>query len=352
ANHMVPKNFDVKSELANSMIKYFDVYFYASKMDKPILVLVSTNDEFFTLHSINDTFTAIPYRGKVMNLAPNWTHSKAYPGWIATAVLWLNSVFKNGSSISSPKVDYRVKLWTVEVESEPVEGYSLSIVWRRSIPGSLWVRKPMKLINGRWIAEIEPAIPCKVFFYVALESNGVQLSTSPVYEVVLNPPYLPALIVTVVCLGLIYRQRIKRISKKIFLERAIAGIGWILTFLGFLNSHIMIIGRTELTVWDLLERYGLIVGLNPWMTIVTLIILAFQLSTVFTKPRLCWVTALINCLIVLAIFNVAKNSVFKTFDVAMGYGMYILIASLIIHLTYSYLGLFIKRFKTHLMKNR
>lgn len=346
ANYMVPKTFDVKSELADSMIKHFDVYFYASKIDKPILVLASTNDEFFTLHSINDTFTAIPYRGKVMNLAPNWTHSKAYPGWIATAILWLNGVFKNGNSISSPKVDYRVKLWTVEVESEPVEGYSLSIVWRRSIPGSLWIRKPMKLVNGKWITEIEPVIPCKVFFYVALESSGVQLSTSPVYEAVLNPPYLPALIITVVCLSLIHRQQIKRISKKAFLDRVIAGVGWILTFLGFLSPHIMIIGRTELTTWDLLERYGLIVGLNPWMTVIMLMILAFQLSTVLIKPKLCWIPALINCLIVLAIFNVVKNSVSTAFDVAMGYGVYILIASLIAHLIYSYLDLFIKRFKT------
>ncbi|MEM3546497.1 MAG: alpha/beta fold hydrolase [Candidatus Bathyarchaeia archaeon] len=343
ANHMVPKTFNIKSELADLMIKYFDVYFYASKIDKPILVLVSTNDEFFTLHSINDTFTAIPYRDKVMNLAPNWTHSKAYPSWITTAILWLNGVFKDGPSISSPKVDYRIKLWTVEVESESIEGYSLSIVWRSSIPGSLWIRKTMKFMGNRWIAEIEPVIPCKVFFYVALESNGVQLSTSPVYEVGLNPPYLPVLLIaTVVCSSLIYRQQIKRISTKVFLGRAIAGVGWVLTFLGFLSPHIVIIGRTELTMWDLLERYGLLVGLNPWMTVVTLIVLVFQLSTVFIKPRLCWITALINCLIVLAIFNLAKNSVFKAFDVAMGYGMYILIASLIAHLIYAYSNLLVK----------
>ncbi|MEM2849077.1 MAG: alpha/beta fold hydrolase [Candidatus Bathyarchaeia archaeon] len=351
ANYMVPKTFDVKSELADSMIKYFDVYFYASKIDEPILVLASTNDEFFTLHSINDTFTAIPYRGKVMNLAPNWTHSKAYPGWTATAILWLNGVFKNGPGISSPKVDYRVKLWTVEVESEPVEGYGLSIVWRSSIPGSLWIRKPMKFVNGKWIAEIEPVIPCKVFFYVALESNGVQLSTSSVYEIELNPPYLPTLlIITVVYLSLIYRRQIKRISKKAFLDKAVAGVGWLSTFLGFLSPHIMIIGRTELTIWDLLERYGLTVGLNPWMTGVTLMILAFQLSVVLVKPKLCWIPALINCLTVLAIFNVVKNSAYTAFDVAMGYGVYILIASLIAHLIYSYFDPFIKRLNT-LMNN-
>ncbi|MEM2756215.1 MAG: hypothetical protein QXM89_02510, partial [Candidatus Bathyarchaeia archaeon] len=142
--------------------------------------------------------------------------------------------------------------------------------------------------------------------------------------------------------SLIYRQQIKRISTKVFLGRAIAGVGWVLTFLGFLSPHIVIIGRTELTMWDLLERYGLLVGLNPWMTVVTLIVLVFQLSTVFIKPRLCWITALINCLIVLAIFNLAKNSVFKAFDVAMGYGMYILIASLIAHLIYAYSNLLVK----------
>ncbi len=343
ANYMVPKTFDVKSKLADSMISYFDVYFYASRIDKPVLMLVSTNDEFFTLHSINDTFTAIPYQGKVMNLAPNWSHSKAYPGWITAAVLWLNGVFKDGIRISSPRMNYKVKLWTVEVESEPIEGYSLTVVWRSSIPGSLWVRKPMKLVNGRLIAEIEPVIPCKVFFYVALESKGVQLSTSPVYEIRLNPPYLPTLIVTVACLSLIYRQRIKGISKKTILSRAVVGIGWVLTFLGFLSPHIIIVGRTELTIWDLLERYGLIVGLNPWVTIVTLTSLVFQLSIVFIKPRLCWIAAFINCLIVLAIFNVAENSVFKAFDITMGYGVHMLIVSLIIHLIYSYVGLFIKR---------
>jgi cephalosporin-C deacetylase-like acetyl esterase len=333
ANHMVPKTFDVRSEFADSMVKYFDVYFYASKINKPILVLASTNDEFFTLHAINDTFTAIPYSGKVMNLAPNWSHSKAYPGWIVTAILWLNSVFENGGAVLSPKVDYAVKLWTLEVEGKPIEGYNLSVVWRTSIPGSTWVRKPMKLVDGRWVAGIEPVIPCKLFFYVALESNGVQVSTSPVYEVELNPPYLPALIATVICLSLIYRRWVKRISKKVLLGRIIAGVGWILTFLGFLSPHIAIAGRTEITIWDLLERYGLIAGLNPWVTAAILIVLTFQLSTVFLKPKLCWVAALIDCLIVLTVFNVAKGSVFKAFDVTIGYGVYMLIASLIVHLT-------------------
>ncbi len=333
ANQMVPKTFDVRTEFANSMVKYFDVYFYASKINKPILVLASTNDEFFTLHAINDTFTAIPYPGKIMNLAPNWSHSKAYPGWIMTAILWLNGVFENGGAVLSPKVDYAVKLWTLEVEGKPIEGYNLSVVWRTSIPGSIWVRKPMKLVDGKWVAGIEPVIPCKLFFYVALESNGVQVFTSPVYEVEVNPPYLPALIVTVICLSLIYRRWVKRISKKALLGRVIAGVGWILTFLGFLNSHIVIAGRTEITIWDLLERYGLIVGLNPWVTVAILMVLTFQLSTVFLKPKLCWVAALIDCLIVLTIFNVAKGSVFKAFDVTIGYGVYMLIASLIVHLT-------------------
>jgi cephalosporin-C deacetylase-like acetyl esterase len=333
ANHMIPKTFDVRSEFADSMVKQFDVYFYASKIDKPILVLASTNDEFFTLHAINDTFTAIPYPGKVMNLAPNWSHSKAYPGWMTAAILWLNYVFKNGSAVLSPKVDYTVKLWTLEVESEHIENYDLSIVWRTSIPGSLWVRKPMKPVDGRWVARIEPVIPCKLFFYVALEYNGMQVSTSPIYEVELNPPYLPALTIVIICLSLIHLRWIKRVSKKTLLVRIVAGIGWILTFLGLLSPHIAIVGRTEVTIWDLLERYGLIVGLNPWVTFAILMVLALQLSAVFLKPRLCWIPAFVNCLIVLAIFNVVKSSVFKAFDVAIGYGVYILVASLIVHLT-------------------
>ncbi len=333
ANHMIPKTFDVRSEFADSMVKHFDVYFYASKINKPILILASTNDEFFTLHAINDTFTVIPYPGKVMNLAPNWSHSKAYLGWIVAATLWLNYVFKNGSVILSPKVDYAVKLWTLEVEGKSIENYDLSIVWRTSIPGSLWVRKHMKLVDGRWVARIEPVIPCKLFFYVALEYNGVQVSTSPVYEVELNPPYLPASITIIICLSLIHLRWVKRISKKALLGRIVAGIGWILTFLGLLSPHIAIVGRIEVTIWDLLERYGLIVGLNPWVTFTIFMVLTFQLSAVFLKPKLCWIAALTNCLIVLAIFNVAKGSVFKPFDATIGYGVYILIASLIVHLT-------------------
>ena len=155
ANLMAPEELDINSEEAELLLKFLDVYFYAAELDKPVFMLVSTNDEFFTLHAINDTFNVIPYPGKLMNLAPNWGHFEAYDGWIAAATLWLDSLFKGGDPIPVPKVSYRIVNWKLEVEANYAEGYTASIVWKSGFPGSMWVRKPMRLEDGRWVGEVE-----------------------------------------------------------------------------------------------------------------------------------------------------------------------------------------------------
>jgi len=329
ANLMAPEELDINSEEAELLLKFLDVYFYAAELDKPVFMLVSTNDEFFTLHAINDTFNTIPYPGKLMNLAPNWGHFEAYDGWITAATLWLDSLFKGGDPIPVPKVSYRIVNWKLEVEANYAEGYTASIVWKSGFPGSLWVRKPMRLEDGKWIGEVEFSLPSKVFFYVAFEREGVQICTSPVYETRLTPPYLLLLLLVVTIIGVVYYRR--RLFEAVDRGRIVGLSGWLLATLGFLGNYMAIPGRTEVMLWDLLERYGLTVGLNPWFTGTLVVLLALHLTLAFLKPRLCIVPASISLITLLSILGTIQNLVFKRLTVTPAYGVYLLLAAVVVH---------------------
>ncbi|MCD6443774.1 alpha/beta fold hydrolase [Candidatus Bathyarchaeota archaeon] len=329
ANLMAPEELDINSEEAELLLKFLDVYFYAAELDKPVFMLVSTNDEFFTLHAINDTFNVIPYPGKLMNLAPNWGHFEAYDGWIAAATLWLDSLFKGGDPIPVPKVSYRIVNWKLEVEANYAEGYTASIVWKSGFPGSMWVRKPMRLEDGRWVGEVEPVLPSKVFFYVAFEREGVQICTSPVYETRLTSLHLPLLLLVVTAISVVYHRR--RLFEAVDREHIVGLSGWLLAALGFLGSYIVIPDRTEVMLWDLLERYGLTVGLNPWLTGTLVVLLALHLTLALLKPRLCIIPASISFIALLSILGVIQNLVFKRLTVTLGYGVYLLLTAVIVH---------------------
>lgn len=288
ANGLIPPNVSINDEGARNIMKYFDVIAYVPKIKIPILMLASTNDEFFTLESTNDTFNMIGSNDKTLNLAPNWGHFKEYKGWIESILLWLNYHF-NRSNESLPKIvcEYEVHRGVfakVIVKANISGDYNLFLAYRHGSFGETWKVVPMELKNGIWTKTISSNVPGNLMFYVIARKGDLQFSTTPVYVVKTNPPiYFVQITLLFIALLVIFINFKPPFSKRHL--NYIAGlVAWLLAVLSLYMPWIAIGDRSLLTVWELIERFGLTFAMSPWIRYVILIAISSFLILTLIKP--------------------------------------------------------------------
>ena len=281
-----------------NFVKYFDVYAYASELDIPTLMLSSTNDEYFTLIGLNDTFSVI-HSEKWWFLAPNWHHFSVYPGWIDAGIRFLDYVFKNATPL--PSIDYDSLSTTFDSINVTVNGNvhgNYILYWRTGMTGDIWKPTTMDTVsNLHYSSQIIPYLSGKVTFYVALNLGNQTIVTTYPKSVFLVGSYgiysIILLLVSLVCL-ITYRSFILKklevmreiIREKDYKEKAINIIAIITCYGGFWYHWIAFINKTSLSYFELIERYGNFFKINPLGAFIPTIIFAAGLSGyVLTKNR-------------------------------------------------------------------
>lgn len=275
ANGLIPPNVSINDEGARNIMKYFDVIAYVRKIKIPILMLASTNDEFFTLESTNDTFNMIGSSDKILNLAPNWGHFKEYKGWTESILSWLNYQF-NRSNEGPPNIvcEYEVHrgVFTKVIVKANVSGdYDLFLAYRHGSLGETWKVVPMELKNDIWTKIISSNIPGNLVFYVIARKGDLQFSTTPVYVIKNTPPiYFISMLFLFAALLILYMNIKPSFSRKRL--NCVAGlVAWLLAVLSLYTPWIAIGDRSSLTIWELIERFGLTFAVSPWIRYAILI---------------------------------------------------------------------------------
>jgi len=308
ANLMVPEQTSVNSLEAITTLKYFDVIAYATRLSKPTLMLVSTNDEFFALNAINDTFNVLQCK-KAINLAPNHGHFKEFPGWGNSALLWLKSNILKKGKFPKIQLDFKVDgLYPKEVyinaivkDVESLEGdIRVRVFYHTNLHLSSWHKIDLKLNESGKITIIEPTN--RVLIFAALYTNDKQIVSTPVYEVRVNLslPMSIIMFLVLLCSLIVFKERI---STKILLNLSL----WTLIHFLFLSPSIELIGRSRLTFLSLIDRYvtvPVVVGLGIISIILLLIPLILALRGLTISFLI--VSTLLSVPIFLAIFFLNK----------------------------------------------
>ena len=289
ANLMIPERVSINSPEAVNTAKYFDVIAYATKLSKPTLMLVSTNDEFFTLNAINDTFSVLRCE-KALNLAPNHGHFKEFLGWSDSALLWLKS--KLLKEVEFPKIklsvevrgpypkEIYVKVVVRDVESLKGE-VRVSVFYHTNLHLSQWRKVDSGLNKSAKISVVEPT--SKVLVFAALYADGKQIVSTPVHEVQVSFSLPLSAIAFIIVLFILMKLK-GRISTKVLLNLSL----WTLLHCFFLSPSIELIGRSRLTLFNFIDRYitipqASLLGIMSIILLVTSFI--FALSK-FTKTFL------------------------------------------------------------------
>ena len=274
ANGLAPKDVSLDSKEAINMIRYFDVYAYASKIEKPILYVAVTNDEYFNIVAFNDTYNVIPSKQKTLVIWPNSDHY-GYPYWdkklIDVVLEWLRYVLHGARfpSVGVPSISLKnyvlFKKVEIQVEAEPCDKDVL-LVSRGSIALAEWKIHKMYKQGDKYVGSITVSTKPKIALYVAIgEVKGglwVIYASTPVFIVSCNPLLLPTIIgVSIVMIFVLEFLLLKR--KPLDVLNSLIGtvrerwynlFVWVVATVSIFSPAINVAGRTHIGVWELLER--------------------------------------------------------------------------------------------------
>jgi len=298
ANGMMPNEISMNDPVARNFLRWFDIHHYAKRIHKPVLYMVTTHDEFFTIISANDTYSTIPSKDKTLVIWPNSDHF-GKPYWaekvIDVGILWIKSVLKKARYPVIKNLEYKIfyyGLFTevhVVLESENLsDGMLPVIVNRQGQPLEQWRIIRCKEFGGnRYKATIRAFKSSSINFYGAIAKYGADnhpiiFASSFLIKIKIKPLLFPVLciILTAIFSGIIITEKVKVNMK----ERVICeALLWILS-VAFALPHIIIGGRAELTIWDLFERYRIILNLNEGIYYLVVILFGISFGFVLYKP--------------------------------------------------------------------
>ncbi len=261
ANGLSP-DIGVGDELTLKFLRYFDIYAYAAKVNKPVLYITATNDEFFTVVSYNDTLTRFPNATHV--LYPNSNHFG--DGWsnraVKTVLSWLEARVKRERNYP--------KILSVKLESEPyciklsavVDGlsseYKVRVYYRPRVPAARWKSVDM-LCNG-YVCTATVPVEFPAALYVAVEDvDGIVYSASGVYTSdVITPMQLMSVTITAAVVALLVLGFVKCGFDDII--RALVVVASTYPFTA--RAMLAVERGFSLSIFEIMERYAILFGFS------------------------------------------------------------------------------------------
>ena len=311
ANGLVPEEVSLESEKAMNTMKYFDLYAYAQRINKPVLYYVVTNDEYFNLIAFNDTYNAFNTTDKTLIIWPNSNHY-GDPYWrdvlLEPMIPWIesklnNTIYYSVVSTNSTKKNYIVSE-SISVSTGAIpKGKNIYLVYRDSKAVSSWKIKEMHIREGKYEASIVESDSPQITYYIVIgeykDGRLIVYASTPIYMVKVRPMLIPLIIViaSIACLliairtyGMSIHQIISEVQK-ISKEKCIPLVVWLMATSSIYLPSINMAGRKHITIWEILERVkillrfeaGLITVPPADILAISAIFLIFILYSIRTK---------------------------------------------------------------------
>ena len=279
-----------EKEVVQNFLKWFDLIHFARRIEKPVLYMMDTEDEYFDIISANDTFNALASNDKRFVIFPNGDHM-GIP-WVMNAIWniinWVKYIngeagYPEIESVSLELIGYPLfKSIKIRIYTSNAEGNKVVIYFRNSNPLAAWRRIEAKKVSDEiYEAEIVLFSTPLLSFFVAIEdNNGRILVSSPLYQTESEFTSIAiilatSLILTVYLSGPIRLNR--RIMKALFLSAA---------FLALFELPVFaILGRGQWSIWDIIEVYKILIGVTPVFFFATLIVISLSPILSYYKER-------------------------------------------------------------------
>lgn len=315
ANTLIPVESKLSSREVIDLCRYFDVLAYARELNKGVLMLTGTNDEFLPLEAINETYEIIPSKNKFISIAPNWGHYMEYDQWKNLILKFFNTYLKRWGVLSEPRITKE------ELNFPATTTYYISLEQPQN--GRIFFRPA--LIGFPWIEAYRAAIifsiiPSGVEYYAAGISNG-NFETTTTIRIVGQNSYLAPLI-SIVAIGLLLLKTENRKGTAI-------KIGYWLTLLSSMFLPVVTVwDKFTLSIPHVIERYGILLGITHFAWILILIGVA---TTLILTLQSKFITASITQLVISLIALLIAISVIRLQEIAIpNTGFIIPIATIII----------------------
>ena len=300
---LVPKDLGPTDPRAVAFRRHYDPLAYASEISVPTLYLAGTNDEFFPIGDLMQTYDAIPAR-KWLGLVPNHGHA-LYEGWNRTVVRFLDWAFRSGPALPDPAVlGVTSDLLGVHVTAASTSASEVRLLWRGSTAAEAWQGVRMDPVGTEYRATAGPPWPGRVSFYVSVVEGGTYTTATAVLEADAAGLTGPALMVVTATmtayllglLGVAYRDRLVPLAAAL-----LSTVGGAVAWVG-------VPGRTAWGVYEIADRTALGGGvLLPYLLWFSLLI-----TVALLRPRkmvvLTWVPVIFTatvCGVLYALFGSA-----------------------------------------------
>jgi len=287
---LVPKGVKKDDIRIKNFIKWFDPLGYAQLLDKPVLQIIGTHDEFFDLTSINITFTRIKSNKKNLVLWPNEDHlllNHKTKHLAKIIIKWI-------SSSSYPSLilkDFSQKLTTIRIN---ISGNNLSVknivvYFKGGEAGGLWHPANYKIANSESIELTTSLIfHFRVFVYVSyVDANGLFLSSTIVIKASSNIIFALIYILSIAFNSVLIAHvcGIQEVSRFIKENKDRPQVYIILTNNVLLFVPQFTIHGSLVYIWDIIYFYGIILN-NPEFLYFGLIFIIVVLNYLAMRNRL------------------------------------------------------------------
>ena len=246
-----------------------DPYYFADRIKVPIFIIYSTNDEFFPMEGLIDTFNKLGTNARYVKIKPNVGH-KITENDIAVALEFISKTLRNTRMISSLKINkFYLGLMLIDEVKYPPELHP-SVYWKAAIPGFPWLK-----ISGE-LAFIPTLFPVDYYAEVRSPNGNVVVSTLP-ENIDPNSSLIYILAAFVISL-IIFKKVYREIDSKWLVGKYLA---YILLLISLVTPVAIYPDRFMVNMFQVLDRFGtkyqLIIHESTY-TLIAIIILSFSYS--------------------------------------------------------------------------
>ncbi|TXT57783.1 MAG: conserved membrane protein of unknown function [Candidatus Thorarchaeota archaeon] len=337
-NTVIVPEYDIGSEEMEQIVKWFDPLPYARQLTEPVLFMCGTDDQYFPFASFRDTIQAIS-APITLRIQPSWNHLVT-DLWTSTIVEWLTNTFLEFEPFPSLDVSFTQNITfngvVLDVKVSTTTDAPLSLWWRSSVPGSIWVRQNMTKTSYGYQSLILPVELGRVFFFVSADDTNNILYTSSMISGLAGSMIIPvALLLSFGGLSIIIAIGTWRPTKKRVIREIPIHVGLFMIIGGFVLPFFDISGRTQVSMLTFIEQYGNIFGMDGWFipSIVIAISFIYALSAFrhqlpLRLTVLIWIPLMLVFVVLLTLFYGYFSIFSANLIIDIGIGTYLLLFSL------------------------
>lgn len=242
ANALIPPDMDI-SRLEELDVA-LDPYYFADRINVPILITYSTHDEFFPLEGLVDTVKRLNTDRCYLKINPNLDHDVKEED-IDVAIEFIKKTVRNTVFVSKVKVN-TVYLGLISIhEVEHPSNYDVALYWKAAIPGFPWIK------SGGRIAVLPTLFPINYFAEARSPDNRIVITTVPEK---INPDYSYIYLLVSLLISILIIYKVDKEQDPRWLA------GKYLAFFLLLVSLVMPVAiypdRFMVNMFHVLERFG------------------------------------------------------------------------------------------------